>query len=189
MEEKKSTFHRAYLRYGKRLHHHALKLCKGDEDRASDLVQETLLRAYQSWERFDQRHTIRWLLRIQKNIFINHYHQQRRHHEALSLYQAEERHLAPNQDQRALAAREETRLDRAYLSEVLGAEMMAALDTLDPPQRSVVLLAWLYDLKSRDIAELTARPLGTVLSWLSRAREKLRAQLSRRKQARLEGRE
>ena len=91
--------------------------------------------------------------------------------------------------ERALSAREETRLDRTYLSEVLGAEMMAALDTLDPPQRSVVLLAWLYDLKSRDIAELTSRPLGTVLSWLSRAREKLRVQLKRRKHARLEGRE
>src|SRR5579862_1081475 len=54
----------------------ARRLCMGDVDRAMDLAQETLIRAYQAYVdgRYEDENNARaWLLRIMTNIFINEY--------------------------------------------------------------------------------------------------------------------
>ena len=51
----------------------ALRMTR-DATMAEDLVQETLMRAYRFWHRFEQGTNIKaWLMRIQTNIFINRY--------------------------------------------------------------------------------------------------------------------
>jgi len=74
-------------------------------------------------------------------------------------------------DETALAERADARQTRAALA--------AALATLSPDDRDVVLLVALGDLAYEDVAETLAIPPGTVASRLNRARRVLAAELAR----------
>jgi RNA polymerase sigma-70 factor (ECF subfamily) len=54
----------------------------------------------------------------------------------------------------------------------------AAIRALSPPLREVIVLREFEDLDYAQIAKIVAVPIGTVMSRLARAREKLRAALS-----------
>jgi RNA polymerase sigma-70 factor (ECF subfamily) len=142
---------------------------------AEDLVQETLLRAFDAWPRFLPGSNVRaWLFRILTNSFINHYRRRKRHRrfatespdEAVSaLYGADRAHAA---------ASPAAALCEATLSD----EVIAALAALAADHREVVVLADLGGVRYRDIAHRLGLPIGTVMSRLFRARRQLEAQLS-----------
>lgn len=51
------------------------------------------------------------------------------------------------------------------------------LQRLHPPYRMALILAYVYGYKAREIAEITRKPLGTVLAWLARGRKQLEQHL------------
>jgi RNA polymerase sigma-70 factor (ECF subfamily) len=57
---------------------------------------------------------------------------------------------------------------------------LAALQTLDEPFRSALVLFYLEDQSYREIAEVLGVPIGTVMSRIARGKEMLRAQMSSR---------
>ncbi len=142
---------------------------------AEDLVQETLMRAYRFWHRFEQGTNIKaWLFRIQTNIFINRYRKKQTEQQVLDDRQIDDL-------LHRFAAEESTFLPPdtrdAFLKRVVGDEVMQALDDLPFEFRMTVLLADMHDLSYKEIAEVLDCPVGTVMSRLHRARKLLQARL------------
>lgn len=129
----------------------------GDPTAADDLVQDTLERA---WTRLAQWHPDRdlrvWLFSIMHNLRVD---QLRRHHLPTDTLDIHDIDLP-------------TRATQADRLEVR--DLARAVERLPLEQREVVLLAALEDMSYTDMAHTLNIPLGTVMSRLSRGREKLR---------------
>jgi len=131
---------------------------------AEDLVQETFLRAWRSFDQFEPGTNARaWLFRILFNAF---YAQGRKSRSAPL--------LVPLQP----LAREISPRIGADFSALDGAMLGAALDDLSVEHRTVILLAVVEGFTCRELAEILSLPIGTVMSRLSRARRSLRAMLA-----------
>jgi RNA polymerase sigma-70 factor (ECF subfamily) len=150
----------------------ALRLTKQPND-AEDLVQETMLRAYSAWHRFEPGSNCRaWLHRILTNSFINNYRRRRRH-QRFATENPDDAVSALYGDSHRAAANPE----RALLADSLADEVKAALDSLAADYREVVELADLRGIRYREIAARLGVPIGTVMSRLFRARRQLEAML------------
>lgn len=131
-------------------------------DAADDLVQDCLVRAIGRWHLRQQGGEVKaWLLTIMRNQYIDHYRQTKRRGTHLALHDVDE----PPAD---VAAPDSSTAIRTIL---------AGLDTLPEDQKAVVLLVGVEDLSYEQAARVLGLPLGTVMSRLSRGRNKLREYL------------
>jgi len=132
----------------------------GDRAAADDLVQDTLERALSKFHLWRSGSDMRaWLFTIMHNIFVNQARSRMRHpHEPLDEPAAEK-----------LQYREPDWSDLRDIG--------AALTRLPVEQRTVVLLVGLEQFTYEEAARVLNVPIGTVMSRLSRARERLRALL------------
>ena len=131
----------------------------GDGHRADDLVQDTLERALAKFYLWRRGSDLRaWLFTIMHNVFINQ-----------------------------LKARRELALDDAVADGLQSAarsdpfelrDLDAALRQLPVEQREVLLLVGLEQLSYAEVSKALNIPVGTVMSRLSRGRERLRAVMS-----------
>jgi RNA polymerase sigma-70 factor (ECF subfamily) len=136
---------------------------------AEDLVQETLIRAFRALNTFDGSHPRAWLLTILRNTNMN-LHRRRRPelvNDWATLGDARPAFGAP-----AKASAEETVLD-----EILSEDLEAAVNSLDPRFRTVLLLVDVDRLSYAEAAEALGVPVGTIMSRLSRARDRVRLHL------------
>lgn len=142
----------------------ALRLTRSRAD-ADDLVQEALARAWQFRESFQHGTSPRaWLHRILVNTFINGYRKRRREREVLAQASCEpetRRSSAPSAGQGAF-----------------GDEVEAALATLSPDFRAVLLGVDRDEGSYEDVARMLGCPVGTVMSRLHRARRALQRRLA-----------
>lgn len=128
----------------------------GDAARADDLVQDTLERALVKLELWQPGSNLRaWLFTMMHNIFINQIGSRHATDEALD--EALDVPVSGGQME-ALAAR----------------DIHAALAKLPEQQREVLLLVGLEQFSYDEAAQVLGVPLGTIMSRLSRAREKMR---------------
>lgn len=146
----------------------------GSRTEAEDLVQETLLLAYQSFARFEPGTNLKaWLHRIQVNAFISGYRRARRERR---LQEATRdpgaRALILSSAQEAMEA-----ADGGVSRLGLGPTVQSALDALPEEFRTAVVLADIAELSYREIAETMGCPVGTVMSRLHRGRRALARQL------------
>ena len=127
----------------------------GDRDGADDLVQDTLERAVRKFHLWRPGDLRAWLFSIMHNVFVN---------------QLKARKIAPSVeiDENMLAAP----IPTATSVDVL--DLQRALLCLAPEQREVLLLIALEDMTYADVSTALGIPIGTVMSRLSRGREKLR---------------
>lgn len=143
----------------------------GDSLRAEDLVQETYLRALRSRDSFDlQQYGIRpWLLRILHNIHLSNAERDGRRPVAMDdehLELADSRGNMPQSlpiDPRSLEGMDE--------------QLVRALNGLQQEYRSVLMLWAVEDFSYKEIADALSIPMGTVMSRLHRARQRLAEQL------------
>jgi RNA polymerase sigma-70 factor (ECF subfamily) len=127
-------------------------------DRADDLTQETFLRAWANFHRFDPESNCRaWLFRILHNAWVTEWRKTRR-----ELPLAEIEDVAPE-------PRYSWEPERGELS----ADMRSALDQLPEPHRWAVWLADVEELSYQEIATALECPVGTVMSRISRGRRQL----------------
>ncbi len=162
----------------------AKRLCLGNHDWAEDLVQETLVRAYQAYiaGRFDDNANPRpWLLRILTNIFINE-HNRRRKWDSPTDFDT-----LTSQGKAGPAATHAAAQDIPgvrLLAQMLDEELEMALMQLSEPLRVCIILVDIEELDYAEAATALGIPIGTVRSRLSRARMQLQdilADYARRK--------
>ena len=131
----------------------------GDSHRADDLVQDTLERALTKFHLWRHGSDLRaWMFAIMHNVFINQLKARRE----LALDEAAEAALesAPQSDPLELR------------------DLDTALRRLPVEQREVLLLVGLEQLSYAEASQALGVPVGTVMSRLSRGRERLRAVMS-----------
>ncbi len=156
------SFERLVVEQIPRLRRYARALT-GDREPADDLVQETLTRAMSRRHLWIRDKEIRpWLFTIMHNLYVN---------------EIEKRARTP-----VLIAAEEddTRLVAKGHADggVILRDLERALKELSEEQREVVLLVGLEQLSYKETARILGIPSGTVMSRLSRGRERLRELMS-----------
>ncbi|TWT11520.1 RNA polymerase sigma factor [Reyranella sp. CPCC 100927] len=133
-----------------------------DDDAADDLVQDCLERAIGRWHLRRRDGDLRaWLFTILRNHFIGGLRQTARRgvHVSTDAMTVPPSSAAPQEDRMVVR------------------DVLAGLDALPEEQRSVLLLVSVEDLSYQDAARVLDVPVGTVMSRLSRARERLRQYL------------
>jgi RNA polymerase sigma-70 factor (ECF subfamily) len=142
-----------------RLRRFAYALLRGDRERADDLVQDTLERALSCWHLRRTEGNLRsWLYTILYNRFLSDQLRARRRglHDALT-----EATELPG-----IAGGQEAALEHR--------DLLRAFSALPEEQQTVLLLIGVEDLSYEEAARVLGVPIGTVMSRLSRGRERLR---------------
>lgn len=140
----------------------AFRMTHRHED-ADDLVQETFLRAYESFGRFRRDATeATWLYRIVTNLALNALRRRERFRRIAALFRGDSSASPP-------VSIESDETKRA---------VHAALESLPASQRAVVVLFDMEGLSAAEIAGILDVPEGTVRSRLHHARRHLRKRLS-----------
>lgn len=150
----------------------ALRLTHNRDD-ASDLVQETILRAFRFFHQFARGSNCRaWLLTILYNNFRDRYRQNGRERPTNSGEIEQEFEARSLLADMSLNNPEELLSDR-----MLGRRIKSALNGLPEEFREALVLVDVQELNYQEVAEILAVPLGTVKSRVSRARALMRVAL------------
>ncbi len=159
------VFEAEAMQYINDLYRTAVRLTRNSTD-ADDLVQETYLQAWKSFDHYELGTNCRaWLYKILFNKFDHHrrkkYTQAKYIQEADDLVFVNTTYTAPVPD------------------DLTDTEVIAALKKLPEHYRSVVLLADVNEFDYKEVAAILDIPIGTVMSRLSRARGQLKRSLAR----------
>lgn len=158
--EQAGSFVRFFRDTSRRAFVYALQLA-GNRDDAMDLVQEAYLRLHARWaECAAPEKAAAWLYTIIRNLAIDHLRRRARRAEA-------------ELDSSVLASVQEGPEADAARSE-RARRLWAAIASLPPEQREILLLRDWHGLNYSEIAELLGLSLGTVSSRLHHARQKVR---------------
>ena len=156
------------------LYNFAYKNARNKSD-AEDLLQDTYLRAYRFFHKYEKGTNCRaWLFRIMKNLFLNDCRKNQRNPETVDYCDIE--NIFENAKAECL---ETTNLQESVYSGLLDDELTSALNSLHDDFKTVVILCDLEGLSYEEISEFTRCPVGTVRSRLHRARKILREKLSK----------
>jgi len=170
-EEKIREFEAAALVHLDALFRSALRLTQNRAE-AEDIVQDTWLRAFRSFHRFDPGTNCRaWLFTILRNVFLTR--RRRATQEAVGESALPDDAWQSATDTDTLIRHPED----ALLRSVVHGDVDRALRELPLAHREVVILADLEGLTYKEIAQVVACPIGTVMSRLSRGRAQLRRRL------------
>ncbi|RMG10610.1 MAG: sigma-70 family RNA polymerase sigma factor [Deltaproteobacteria bacterium] len=153
----------------------ALRLTRNERD-AEDLVQDTLVRAYRFFDRFERGTNIKaWLFKILTNTFINKY---RRKTKERTITEGSERHAVTERLFSAGVSGRSGDPEHYIFDRLLSDEILKAIDELPVDFRLVVILADVQEFSYKEIAEIVGCPVGTVMSRLFRGRRLLQKKLA-----------
>lgn len=166
--ELKEEFERDALPHMAALKNFALKMTN-DPDLADDLVQETFIKAYRFFDRFEKGTNIKaWLYRIMKNSFINQFRKDNKTPEKIDYDDVENFYENIKSE-----AQNSNDLDKDIFSNVFDDEISQALNSLSDEFKTVILLCDIEGYTYEEVAEFLDCPVGTVRSRLHRARNML----------------
>jgi RNA polymerase sigma-70 factor (ECF subfamily) len=139
-------------------------LLRNEQD-AEDCVQEAYLRAYKAYPKFRGGDGKAWIMTIVRNVCYTAIKKVRAH-EPSEVFD-EEIHATPSDDMKTDEFRKLANAETLRLG----------LDRLSPDFREIIVLHELQGHAYKEIAGILAIPIGTVMSRLARARDKLRAEI------------
>lgn len=140
-------------------------LARDDAD-AQDVTQEAMLRAFRYFGSFRGGDARVWLLAIVRNTFYS-----------LRAKTTDAVHEIFDDETHALIDEQPSPEARALMSVDIAA-LQTALQNLPHPLREAIVLRELEECSYKEIASITGQKIGTVMSRLARARERLKTELS-----------
>ena len=158
------------MQYAPQLFSTAVRMTRNRAD-AEDLVQETFLKGWRSFNTFQEGTNLRaWLFRIMTNTYINKYNAKQRRPDETELDEVEELFLFRRLgafDQSKMSASAEDQMLEMFTDD----EVKNALEELPEQFRLPVLLSDVDGFSYKEIAEMLDVPIGTVMSRLHRGRK------------------
>lgn len=152
----------------------ALKMT-GDSDEADDLVQETYLKAFRFFDKFEKGTNCKaWLFRIMKNTYINKYRKETKEPDKVDYEEVENfyENVKPSSTDSA-------HLEKDIYDNLLDDELSEAINSLPDDFKTVVILCDIEGFTYEEIADFIDVPVGTVRSRLHRARKMLFTKLQK----------
>ncbi len=171
-----ADFHEEALPHMDAVFRFALRLA-GTRDLAEDLVQETFLRAFRSWDKYTPGTQCKsWLFTICRNVFLRQRERGQRHDEIVS--ENVDRSSGPFEVVnpvwvKAVKADPEGEFFDSIVDEVV----LQRIQDLPEEYKTAVILSDLEGLSYQEISEMTEVPVGTVKSRLFRGRRLLQVSL------------
>jgi len=154
----------------------ALRMTRNAAD-AEDLVQETYLKAFRAYDRFEVGTNLKaWMYRILTNTYINAYRKKQRRPDESDIDDVEDLYLY-----RRIGGAQGAVLGRSAEDELMDLfgedEIKVALEDLPDHYRMPIILADVEGFAYKEIAEILDVPIGTVMSRLHRGRKQLQKRL------------
>ena len=172
----RETFAEDAMQYAPQLFSTAMRMTRNRAD-AEDLVQESFMKAWRSFDSYEQGTNLRaWLFRIMTNTYINRYNAKQRRPEETELDEVEELFLYRRIgafDQSKMTASAEDQMLELFTDD----EVKQALEDLPDSFRLPVLLSDVDGFSYKEISEILDVPIGTVMSRLHRGRKAMQKRL------------
>ena len=184
---KDKKFSQLYNEHHDFLYSVALKLTCKDQELALDILQESLSKAYNAFDRFDGQNPRAWLKTILRNTYFDYYKKQKKEKQSRSYSDFDdvvrtqaaqpERDFTVEEFEALLHALEHNSDSDQWIEpmkRLVDDELIEALKTIPGKYRAALLLQHVTELSYEEIAETMNCKMGTVMSRLSRAREALK---------------
>ena len=173
MDDLRKEFEQEALPHMSALYSFAVRLTR-DRDDAADLVQETYLKAFRFFDKFERGTNCKaWLFRILKNSYINRFRKTSKAPDTVEYDAIEEFYETIRDSSVETSVVEEQVIDNA-----LDDEVAKAIESLPEEFRTVIILCDIESFTYEEIAEFIDCPIGTVRSRLHRARKLLAGSLA-----------
>ena len=165
-------FEREALPHMDALFNFALRMT-GDSDDANDLVQDTFLKAFRFFDKFEKGPNCKaWLFRIMKNTFINTYRKKTKEPDKVDYEDVENFYESVKP-----SSTDSAHLEKEIYDNLLDDEISSAIASLPDDFKTVIILSDIEGFTYDEIADFVDVPVGTVRSRLHRARKMLFAKL------------
>lgn len=172
--ERTKRFERDALQYMNQLYAAAMRYTKNPED-AQDLVQDTYIKAYNSFHQFEPGTNLKaWLYRVLTTTFINTYRKDQRRPQT-SDSELEDWQIAEASSHTSDQGKS---TEDVVLENLPDSDIKNALAEIPEEFRMAVYLADVEGFSYKEIAEIVGVPAGTVMSRLHRGRKQLREKLA-----------
>ena len=167
-----TEFEREAIPHSDILYNYALRMT-GNADDARDLLQETFLKAFRFWDKYEKGTNVRaWLFRIMKNTYINVYRKAVKEPDTVDYNDIQNFYDVIREN-----STDSNDLQEKLFGHLLDDDVTKALESLPEEFRTVVILCDIEGLTYEEIAEFVECPVGTVRSRLHRGRKLLYAKL------------
>ncbi|MBD3386828.1 sigma-70 family RNA polymerase sigma factor [candidate division KSB1 bacterium] len=167
-QDKKNSFEDIAFDHMDSLYSTALRLTRNTQE-AEDLVQDTYLRAFRFFEKFEEGTNFKaWIFKILMNTFINKYRKKVKTPQHVDFEKVD---YGLKSEQKSDLKDEWSGYDEEKYKELFDDDIRGALTQLSEEFRIVILLADVEDFSYKEIAQMIDRPIGTVMSRLFRGRK------------------
>ncbi len=174
LEKLKIEFEKEAMPHMPLLRNYANKMTMNELD-ADDLLQETYMRAFRFFNKFEKGTNCKaWLFRIMKNLFINNYRKNQKTPNKVDYDEIENFYETIKSDRT-----DSSDLQEKVYNNLLDDEVTHALNSLQDDFKTVIILCDIEGLSYEEIAEFVQCPVGTVRSRLHRGRKLLQQKLNK----------
>ncbi|MDT8369562.1 MAG: sigma-70 family RNA polymerase sigma factor [Longimicrobiales bacterium] len=173
-DEKRAAFETEALVHMDAVYRFALRLA-GDPDQANDLVQDTFMRAWNSWDQYEEGTRAKsWLFTICRNVFLRMVERSKRHQTTVETKAPREAMPSGGNIVNPIwTSTSQKDPEGDFFDSIVDEEVLRAIDDLPEEYRTAVMMSDIEGLPYAEIAEATEVPVGTVKSRLFRGRRQL----------------